>query len=243
MLSDYFDEYSLNTRIRPALLSLLPPTLTVYIAFPALYELAVGLLSLVLVFGLLTAMASYVRYRGRKLEQYLYKTWGSKPTTYILRQDNDVIDGVTKKRYYNYFESNIDGWHAPSPEMEATAAETADSYYESATRWLLEKARDKKKYSMIFNENMGYGFRRNCLGIRWHGFLLALLSISFLSLTEIKPEFIRIQADAVFIYTAITFSTIMAFWWLISVNQAWVKDSAESYAIRLLAACEQIKNT
>lgn len=243
MLSDYFDEYSLNARIRPALLSLLPPTLTVYIAFPALYELAVGLVSLVLVFGLLTAMASYVRYRGRRLEQYLYKIWGRKPTTYILRQDNDVIDGVTKKRYYSYFESNIDGWHAPSEQMEATASETADSYYESATKWLLERTRDKKKYSMIFKENMGYGFRRNCLGIRWHGFLLALLSISFLSLSVIKPEFVKIQADAVFIYTAIAFSIIMAFWWLLSVNQAWVKDSAESYAIRLLAACEQIKNT
>jgi hypothetical protein len=243
MLSDYFDEYSLNARIRPALLSLLPPTFTIYIAFPTLYELGVGLLSLALVFGLLTAMASYVRYRGRKLEQQLYKKWSSKPTTYILRQNNDVIDGVTKKRYYSYFESNIDGWQAPSQEMEATAIEAADSYYESATRWLLEKTRDKKKYSMIFKENMGYGFRRNCLGIKWHGFLLALLPFSFLLLAVIKPEFVKIQADAVFIHTAIVFSIIMAFWWLISVNQAWVKDSAESYAIRLLAACELIKNT
>lgn len=243
MLSEYFDEYSLNARIRPALLSLLPPTLTVHITFPALYELSVGLLSLVLVFGLLTAMASYVRYRGRKLEQHLYKTWGGKPTTYILRQNNDVIDGVTKKRYYSYFESNIDGWQVPSQEIEATATEAADSYYESAIKWLLERTRDKKMYSMIFKENMGYGFRRNCLGIKWHGFLLALFSVSFLSLTVTKPDFVKIQADAIFIYTAIIFSIIMAFWWLISVNQAWVKDSAESYAIRLLAACEQMKNT
>lgn len=155
MLSEYFDEYSLNARIRPALLSLLPPTLTVYIAFSSLYELAVSLLSFVLVFGLLTAIASYVRYRGRKLEQHLYKTWGGKPTTYILRQNNDVIDGVTKKRYYSYFESNIDSWQVPSQEIKATAAEAADSYYESAIKWLLEKTRDKKKYSMIFKENMG----------------------------------------------------------------------------------------
>lgn len=243
MLSDYFDEYSLNARIRPALLSLLPPTITVYIAFPALYEFAVGLLSLVLVFGLLTAMASYVRYRGRKLEQHLYKTWGGKPTTYILRQNSDVIDEVTKKRYYSYFESNIDSWQAPSLEVEATAAEVADSYYESAIKWLLERTRDKKKYSMIFKENIGYGFRRNCLGIKCHGFLLALFSVLFLSLIVVKPEFVKNQTDAVFIYAAITFSLIMAFWWLISVNQAWVKDSAESYAIRLLAACEQMKNT
>lgn len=243
MLSDYFDEYSLNARVRPALLALLPPTLTVYIAFPALYELAVGLLSLVLVFGLLTAVASYVRHRGRELEQQLYKAWGGKPTTYILRHNNDVIDGVTKKRYYRYFESNIDGWQAPSKEIESTDIETADSYYESATRWLLEKTRDKKLYSLIFKENVGYGFRRNCLGIKWHGFLLALLSTSFLSLGVIKPEIIAINANAVFMYTVIIFSIIMAFWWLLSVNRAWVKDSAESYATRLLAACEQMKNT
>jgi hypothetical protein len=100
----------------------------------------------------------------------------------------------------------------PSQEIEATAAEAADSYYESAIKWLLEKTRDKKKYSMIFKENMGYGFRRNYLGIRWHGFLFPLFSVSFLSLTVAKPDFVKIQADAVFIYTAITFSIIMAFW-------------------------------
>jgi len=43
----------------------------------------------------------------------------------------------------------------PSQEIKATAAEAADSYYESAIKWLLEKTRDKKKYSMIFKENMG----------------------------------------------------------------------------------------
>jgi len=243
MLSDYFDEYSLNARVRPSLLALLPPTITIYIAFPSLYEFAVGLISLVLLFGLITALAHFVRYRGRVTEVKLYKAWGCKPTTYLLRQSNNIIDSVTKRRYYNYFESNIDGWVTPNSELEVHNPAEADSYYESASRWLLEKTRDKKKFALLFKENVSYGFRRNCLGIKWYGVLLSLVSVVFMSTALLKPELLAIQANPSFIMTSIFVSSVLALWWLALVSPSWVKDSAESYGIRLLASCEDIKST
>ena len=66
MLSDYFDEYSLNARIRPSLLALLPAVLSIYVILPKLYEATVGLLGLLLVFGLITALAHFVKYRGEE---------------------------------------------------------------------------------------------------------------------------------------------------------------------------------
>lgn len=243
MLSDYFDEYSLNARVRPSLLVILPPIIGIYIAFPSLYELAVGMVSLVLLFGLVTALAHFVRYRGKSIELQLFKEWGGKPTTYLLRRENSTIDNITKRRYLDFFESNINGWLAPSDEIEATDLIKADSYYESAIKWLLEKTRDKKKHPLIFKENISYGFRRNCMGLKWYGVSLSLITTVFLLIALFSSEIISIQASSQAIITASVVSSGLCLWWLILVNSNWVKCAAESYGIRLLASCEEIENT
>ena len=61
MMSDWFDRYSLQARIAPALLSLFPSFLWVAISFPQLYSIADGLFSLALVCGILTLAAHYAR--------------------------------------------------------------------------------------------------------------------------------------------------------------------------------------
>lgn len=42
-------------------------------------------------------------------------------------------------------------------------------------------------------------------------------------------------------YSSLIFSIVMLIWWLVVVSDAWVKDAAESYALRLLAVCENHK--
>lgn len=243
MLSDYFDEYSLNARVRPSLLALLPPTLSIYVVFPQLYELAVGLVSLLLLFGLITALAHFVRYMGIIAERKLYKTWGGKPTTYLLRQGDNGIDKVTKRRYYDFFKSNINGWALPDIELENSNPAEADAFYESAVKWLLEKTRDKREYRLLFKENISYGFRRNCFGIKWYAVLLSISSITFLAIDILLPELLTTQTNLVFSMAAIFVSCILVLWWLLLVNPNWVKDSAENYAIRLLSSCEKIEST
>lgn len=241
MLSDYFDVYSLNARVRPSLLALLPPTLTIYVIFPKLYELAVALVSLLLLFGLITALAHFVRYKGKMAEKRLITLWGAKPTTYLLRQDNNGIDSVTKQRYYDFFELNIKGWSLPEKE-NGVSAET-DVYYESAVKWLLERTRDPEKYSLLLKENISYGFRRNSFGIKWYALFLSFASIIFLVTNIAVPELLNLKINLVFTVAVIFISCILTFWWLLLVNSSWVKDSAESYAIRLLASCEDISVT
>jgi len=53
MISDWFDKYSLQARLAPALLSLFPAILIMALAFPQLYETAVGFVGLALVCGVL----------------------------------------------------------------------------------------------------------------------------------------------------------------------------------------------
>ena len=163
---------------------------------------------------------------------------GGKPTTIMLRHTDDTLDKYTKIRYHNYLSENISNWTAPNIEEERDNPDYTDEYYNSAVKWLLEKTRDRKTHRLIFKENISYGFRRNSRGIKCLGIIFSILSI-FLLLGNLYPnaDYLDIKKYSLE-YGVMTFSLIMLYWWSFVVNDSWVKDAAESFAIRLLAVCE-----
>ncbi|WP_415912781.1 hypothetical protein [Neptuniibacter sp. QD37_11] len=240
MLSDYFDRYSLNARVRPALLALLPLTVSIYALFPDLYELFAGAVSVLVIFGFVTGLAHFARYRGRIIEKKLFDAWGEKPTTRMLRHSDSSIDPVTKARYHNYLAENINGWAAPTNDEEAENPRKADHAYAAAVTWLLEQTRDLNRFSMLFNENISYGFRRNCYGIKWFGVSLSSLPSALISIwyyTQLtSPNELPFEQSVLIVCFGL--SLLMGLWWMLLVNKAWVKDASESYALRLLASCD-----
>ncbi|MHC9510558.1 hypothetical protein [Kangiella sp. M94] len=238
MLSNIFDKYSLGARVKPSLLALLPLIVTSYIVIPSLYNLVATLLSTIVACGFITLLAHYSRHKGRETEKRLYALWGGKPTTIILRHSDSTLDQHTKNRYHKYLSKNITHWQSPTKADEKNNPDKANEYYDSAIRWLLEKTRDTETYRLLFKENISYGFRRNCLGIKWSGILFSSLSILliFLNLYP-STEYIDIKKHALE-YAAVVFSMSMLFWWLFVVNESWVRDAADSYALRLMAVCE-----
>ena len=54
----------------------------------------------------------------------------------------------------------------PTVAAEANNPAGSDSVYMSATKWLLSQTRDTKVYSLLFQQNINYGYRRNMLGLR-----------------------------------------------------------------------------
>ncbi len=240
MLSDIFDEYSLGARVRPSLLALLPFIITSYIVFPSLYNVVATLFSIIVSCGFITALAHYSRFEGRKTEKRLYRIWGGRPTTIMLRHEDSTLDKHTKIRYHKCISQNIIDWHAPTSDDERNNPDEANGYYDSAIRWLLEKTRDTKTYRLLFKENISYGFRRNSRGIKWLGVLVSLLSLSLvLMYLYSSGEYLDLNKHALE-YGVVAFSTIMLLWWLFIVKDAWVKDAAYSYASRLLAVCENL---
>jgi len=238
MLPKLFDEYSLNARVKPALLALLPIVVMVYVFTPSLYSIISALFSVVVACGFITALAHYSRYQGAKTEKRLYKSWGGKPTTIILRHTDDLLDNYTKLRYHKYLSKSINDWSAPTIEDEMVNITAADKYYDSAVKWLLEKTRNTKIYDLLFKENISYGFRRNSRGIKWLGVSLASFSIAMvISIILMEPKYFDIQIVGLEV-GALIFSIIMLLWWLFIVTDVWVRDAAERYAIRLLAVCE-----
>lgn len=238
MLSELFDEYSLGARVRPALLGILPLVLTTYILAPAFYNVAVSMFSISVTCGLITALSHYSRFKGRETEKRLFRLWNGKPTTILLRHTDDTIDSHTKARYHNYLSEKITGWVAPSIDDERSDLFNADKYYDSAVRWLLEKTRDRKKYRLLFKENILYGFRRNVRGIKWLGVITSLVSIFLISSSLfLGYESLDLQKHSVEFGMGVL-SILMLLWWAFVVTDEWVKDAAESYALRLLTSCE-----
>jgi hypothetical protein len=243
MLASIFDEYSLNARVRPSLLVLLPGVIAVYCSFPQLYQSVAGIIGLIVVSGFVTALAHFARYNGRKVENILFKEWGGKPTTKLLRHDDRHLDQVTKDRYHNFLQASIPNWTLPTSELELNDPKRADEYYDSAVKWLSENTRDTKEFNLLFKENIAYGFRRNSYGLKYYGVFISLLSIVlvlwsiFGNLEIIEPSNLAMS------YAAITFSGVMFLWWLLIVNSSWVNDSAMSFAMRLLSCCDVLKST
>lgn len=238
MLSDLFDEYSLNARVRPALLALLPLVAFTYLSFPQLYGVLAGAASLFVVFGLITLFSHFCRSAGKSAEQRLFKKWGGKPTTVLLRHQDTYLEAITKERYHKFLAKNIDGWVAPSTEEENIDPIQSDKKYDSAVRWLLEFARDKKTYSLLFKENINYGFRRNCYGIKWLAVVLAILPLAVIISGIYLDSISTFNIDAPTTLISIGLSVLLLCWWILVVRQSWVRDAANAYAIRLLAACE-----
>jgi hypothetical protein len=233
-----FDEYSLNARVKPSLLALLPVIISVIVVIPTLYQTMASLLSLLVACGLITLIAHLSRHRGRMVERSLLDKWGGFPSTIFLRYSDKTIDKHTKKRYLNFLELNVQDWVAPTEQDEINDQNSADDKLRSAAKWLIEQARDTKKYRLLFKENISYGFRRNCLGIKLIGIVLSLTSLCIIFRELCNSDFSFIQSSNIMCLFSGLFSLLMLVWWVFVVSDSWVRDAADSYALRLLAICD-----
>lgn len=112
---------------------------------------------------LLTQLA---RDAGKKREKQFFVAWGGIPSVTIFRHRDTRIDAITKSRYHRQLAALVKGAKGPSPEEEQTDPAMADQVYSAWSSYLRVHTRDTKKYSLLFQENISYGYRRNLCGLR-----------------------------------------------------------------------------
>lgn len=181
----------------PVLIVIFPIVLSILIWYPETRTKYSSVISLLGTFGLMHLMARISRNLGKNKEDELYKLWGGKPTTQLLRHCGNTYDSITKNRYHKFLEKNIEGLKLPPAEEEKKKPDEADKAYQSAVRWLREKSRDKKKYYLVFQETIHYGSSRNLWAFKLYAITINLVnlvvniaSIYFIykfDLTIIKP--------------------------------------------------------
>ena len=239
------DTYSLRARLQPALLTLLPLLVTIAAWFPALHEAAAGLVGLAAACGLTMLLAQIARLRGRKVEQQLFKVWGGKPTTIWLRLRDNNLDSHTKARYHTCLQERIPGWEPPTLEEEDERFTETDARYDSAVRWLRERARDKTRFPIVFQENVGYGFRRNLYGLKPIGIVVAVLAVGVnaLMLHLHLNNTATGSAFPVVGLATFAFGIFALVAWLVVASPAWVRDAGDAYARALLSICDEASST
>ncbi len=242
LIDTVVDRYNLLARQRPALLMLFPLLVTAVVIFPALQAWWATLLAVTGTCGVAVALAEFAQAKGKAIEPALLQQWDGLPSVAMLRHRDGRLDATTRNRYKAFLEKHVSGLAFPDEASERQNPARAEVTYQSATHWLLAQTRDKKIFSLLFQQNISYGFRRNLYGLRYFSMgssIIALLLLipvvarGFVIQGEIKGEILIAGVIAV---AALWFSAIV-------VRPAWVAIAANGYAHELLAACDRLNST
>jgi hypothetical protein len=227
------DAYSRRARLAPALLAALPP-LTL-LGGGAVSPVRAASILAITFGGVALVVCGVVRDAGRGLQPQLWESWGGAPTLRRLRWRGATdVAAVTRlhARLGEVWDQQL-----PTQTDEDDRPEEADQLYAEAVAALRELTRDRKRCPLVFEENVEYGFRRNCLGLRRVALVLAAATVGIgvvLALTSAGPHPIRFWAPA-----AVGLIALVA--WYRLVTPAWVRTPGELYADRLLEAIESLR--
>jgi hypothetical protein len=231
------DAYTMRARLVPAVIAGAPA-----FAFAAIFvswgkigwtHLIAGTALTVL----FAVFADVARRRGRAIEPSVIAKMGGLPTTVTLRHRDTTYDAATKAGFHKFIAAKL-GQPAPSTEEEAADTDAADAYYVRGATWLRENTRTKK-FDVLFNENVSYGFRRNLLGLKLPGFLLnALIVLVCLSIFWRRwPVDLSNGFDAKLL-AVIVIALLHAAYLALFVTEEGVFEAARIYARQLLLSTQ-----
>lgn len=232
-----FDAYSLRARLFPAIIA----------AAPALAALALliswksfGLSNLVATVGLLVllfAISDLARARGKAIEGDLYASHGGMPSIIMLRRNDTTLDAGSKDRYREFLAGKL-GVAVPTVHEEKTDQRAADAFYDQCGNWLRQNTRDTKKFSILFSENVTYGFRRNLLGVKLLAlclnFIIVAICAFFLWRTSWAIDTPMGNKTTVVLVVA----AAHAFYMFLAVSRTAVWNAAKAYGRELILSTE-----
>lgn len=233
----FFDAYSIRARLFPAIIAAAPAlaALTLLISWKTF-----GLSNVIASLGILVllfAIADFSRARGRAIEVTLYEERKGIPSITMFRRNDSTIDPGSKDRYREFLSGKL-GVGAPSPEEESANQEAADAFYSQCGVWLRQNTRDTKKFSILFGENVTYGFRRNLLGVKalalWLNAIVVAVCAFVLWRMSWNIDTLLGNKTTVVLVVAAAHAAYM----LLAVSRNAVWDASRAYGRELILTCE-----
>lgn len=229
------DTYTRRGRLYPALLIALPLGLATLVWFPDGVTGWATFWGLIVWSGGTALIAQIGRDWGRNKQAQLFRLWGGKPTTRMLRH-RDAPNKVTLERRHNKLQQLLPELNMPTLEEEQSEPERADEIYDAGITFLREQTRDKEKFHLVFEENCNYGFRRNLWGMK----TLGIISAAVGTLAVIVHLWVNgISTPPLAVIIGAVNSLFLLGWWL-WITPDWVRTAGEAYAERLLEASEEL---
>jgi hypothetical protein len=232
----FLDSYTRKARLLRALVLALPVAVATLAWFPTdfrgLNVLASGFVWYV---GASVAV-EMARDRGRALEPKLFKRWGGKPTTRLLRHRHAPNKSLVE-RQHRTLERLVGNITLPSAADEKVNPGRADELYDLCVAYLIEHTRDTKRFPLVFAENCSYGFRRNVLGLKHIGIFVTVLGVAAASAKIHLDVHSAAGVGPLPVASALICAILLA-GWVFWVRPDWVMTCADAYALQLLRACE-----
>ena len=235
----FFDGYSIRARLFPALIAAAPAlaALTLLISWRTF-----GISSVIASMGMLVllfAVADLSRSRGRAIEAELHKALGGLPSITMFRRDDQTINDGSKTRYREHLAREL-GVPAPSVEEERQNQPAADAFYEQCGVWLRQHTRDTKAFSLLFGENITYGFRRNLLGVKAFALWLNVIVVAVCAFLLWRLSWSIDTPLGGKVAVVLIVAAAHAAYMLLAVNRKAVWDASRAYGRELILSCESL---
>ena len=140
--SHVLDVYTIRARLLPVLLAALPIGLLTVIIFPGTITIWKMVWALIAWSGGGFLLAQVGRDTGLKKQSKLFRSWGGKPTTKLLRH-RDAPNPVILARRHRKLEALMKDVKLPTPEEETRDSHAADEVYDACVTFLRAKTRDR----------------------------------------------------------------------------------------------------
>jgi hypothetical protein len=232
------DAYTMRARLIPAIIAGAPA-----FAFGAIFVSWGGFGFTHVIAGtaltvLFAVFADVARRRGKAIEPGLIANMGGLPTTTMLRHRDDTYDPDSKAELHAFIAEKLRR-PPPTADEERAHPAAADTYYARGTTWLRENTRDTKRFDILFKENIGYGFRRNLLGLKLPGLLLnaLILSVCLGIFWHRWPVDLSRPFDAKLL-AVVVIAVLHATYLALFVTDTAVVEAARTYARQLLLSVQ-----
>lgn len=237
MILPGFDKYSVNARLIPALIVLLPIGLSAASLFPQKFlgwDLIVWLGASS---GIGIFLEQLVRDKGKAKEFYLFDRWEGDPVVLMLSHHKSTMNPATLGRYHQKL-SNL-GIKIPPAHSEPASYKELHDIYEPAKSLLKSKTRDEEKFAMIFTESVNYGFRRNLWGMKPYALIFTIFS-TCLVIAQIYPQWRDLSDARPVVWVALMLDILFLLIWIFYIRPEWIRMTRNEYAKQLLYACDQL---
>ena len=228
------DRYDLSARLRPALFALIPVFLVVGFQVPEARTTAGAVISATTACGVTYFLALLARRLGRALEQRLGERIGRRHSARLLMLDDPTFALETKKRYYAFLTRK--GLTLSTFDEERADPALALDRTRSAVDWLLIYTKPDAKKTLLFDDNIGYGFIRNLRGLK--PFAIGIVVAAMLANGALVAAAWHDRAAMIGGSVLEAVLLIDLALWVFLVTDAAVGQASLAYAQRLLSQCE-----
>lgn len=225
-----FDAYNLRARFSVVIFYILP-FLADAVLLNAVFDIFPAVVYMFALVALCQAAMGLVRDIGKKKGE-------NGNSAADLLAPGSSLPVLTKRRYYRKLAA-MEPEFAPFATLldnpSQISEEEVSNLCWAAIRWLRGKTRDSKTFSLLKEENINYGFRRNLYALRIPGLIFNFAALLVLLHREgfiTHPTLSVITIPQVFLHLAM----LLYFWF--AVTKESVETASKRYAETLLEAID-----